>query len=327
LRADDPQFGVPLARYRPQLAALADAPPKGPGWVHELKLDGYRIGVMLEAGRPCLQSRRELDWTEQFPEIAAAARALPVRSAILDGEAAVVAADGLTDFQALQNAFERGRGAPRAGVTYFAFDLLHLDGRDLTKLPLIERKALLEQLLPKADPVLKYSPHFEVDGAAIFESARKLGAEGIVSKRCDGTYRGGRSDSWLKVKCLKRQEFVIGGFSEREGMRGGVGGLLLGVHDERGLVFAGSVGTGRGWTAEFLRDVRRGLETIVQAECPYAVPPPREIARAVRWVRPVLVVEVAFVEWTSDGSIRHPTFQGFRKDKDARTVVREHSAR
>jgi bifunctional non-homologous end joining protein LigD len=310
-------------RYRPQLATLADAPPKGPGWVHEIKLDGYRIGALVTApGKVCLQSRRELDWTMQFPEIAEAVRRLQVTDALLDGEAAVVGPDGRTSFQSLQNSFERGRGAPRRDVTYFAFDLLWLNGRDLRSLPLTQRKGLLDEIIPR-DSVLRFCPHFEHDGAEMLEHARKLGAEGIVSKRRDGKHVLGRNDQWIKVKCLKRQEFVIGGFTEREGMRAGVGGLLLGVQDERGLVYSGSVGTGKGWTDEFLTEARRGLEMIAQPDCPYAVPPPRDIARTARWVRPVLVCEVSFVEWTADGSIRHPSFQGFRKDKAASDVRRE----
>jgi bifunctional non-homologous end joining protein LigD len=315
---------MPLPRYRPQLATLVDVPPKGAEWTAELKLDGYRIGMLIQGGKVSLQSRRELDWTAQFPEIAEAARRLRVTDALLDGEAAVVGADGRTSFQSLQNSFERGRGAPRRDVTYFAFDLLWLNGRDLRQLPLTQRKGLLDELLPR-DSVLKFCPHYEHDGTEVLEQARKLGAEGIISKRRNGKHIAGRNDEWLKVKCLKRQEFVIGGFTEREGARGSIGGLLLGVNDERGLVYSGSVGTGKNWTAEFLREVRRGLDTIVQPDCPYAVPPPRDIARAARWVRPVLVCEVSFLEWTSDGSIRHPSFVGFRKDVEAGEVRREKS--
>jgi bifunctional non-homologous end joining protein LigD len=322
LRAGDPQFAVALPRYRPQLASLAEAPPTGPDWVAELKIDGYRQAVLIEGGKVRLLSRRELDWTAQLPEIAEAARRLGVTDALIDGEAAVVDSDGRVSFQSLQNSFERGRGAPRLGVTYFAFDLLWLNGRDLRPLPLLERKALLDGIIPR-DPVIRFCPHFDHDGAVLLEHARKLGAEGIVSKRRNGKHVPGRNDHWLKVKCLRRQEFVIGGFTERERMRGGIGGLLLGVHDERGLVFAGSVGTGKGWTDEFLSEARRGLEMIAQPDCPYAVPPPREIARVSTWVRPVLVCEVSFLEWTSDGSVRHPTFVGFRKDKAAKEVRRE----
>ena len=291
--------------------------------MHELKLDGYRIGIVVENGKVGLQSRREIDWSTQFPGITDAARQLSVHDAIVDGEAAIVAADGQTSFQSLQNAFPKGRGGPQRGVTFFAFDLLWLDGRDLSGLPLLERKGLLEQLLPPADPVLKYSPHFDGNGKAVFESARKLGAEGIVSKRRDGRHVAGRNEQWLKTKCFQRQEFVIGGFTEPEGQRAGLGSLLLGVYDAEQLLFAGKVGTGKGWTDEFLSEARRGLETIEQAESPYAVQPPKDIARSAHWVRPVIVCEVTFLEWTDDGSIRHPSFQGFRKDKEARDVRRE----
>ena len=267
--------------------------------------------------------RRELDWTAQFPGIAEAVARLPVTSALLDGEAAIVGADGRTSFQSLQNAFERGRGAPRTDVTYFAFDLLYLEGRDLSRLPLGERKALLEQLLPAGAPVLRYSPHFEQDGRAVFEHAKQLGAEGVVSKRKDGRHVAGRSEQWLKIKALQRQEFVIGGFTLPDGQRSGIGALLLGVYDDERLVFAGKVGTGQGWTQAFLNEVRRGLEMIEQKESPYSVAPPADIARRSRWVRPMLVCEVSFLEWTSDGSVRHPSFLGFRKDVDALAVRRE----
>jgi bifunctional non-homologous end joining protein LigD len=177
--------------------------------------------------------------------------------------------------------------------------------------------------LPAGDPILKYSPHFDGEGRIVFESARKLGAEGIVSKRRDGHYIAGRSDQWLKTKSLQRQEFVIGGFTLPEGTRTGIGSLLLGVYEDDRFVYAGKVGTGKGWTADYLAEVRRGLETIAQSQCPYTVPPPPPIPKTARWVKPLLVAEVAFVEWTSDGSIRHPSFQGFRADKDARAVKRE----
>jgi bifunctional non-homologous end joining protein LigD len=312
---------VALPRYRPQLATLVDVPPEGPEWVHELKLDGYRIGALISApGKVCLQSRREIDWTGQFPAIVDALGALPLKDTMIDGEAAVLASDGRTSFQALQNSFERGRGAPRTDVTYFAFDLLFLNGRDLRALPLLERKALLEKLLPPSDQVLRYSPHFEGEGRAVFESAQKLGAEGIVSKRRDGRHVDGRSEQWLKIKSFQRQEFVIGGFTDPDGQRVGLGSLLLGVYDGDRLLYAGKVGTGKGWTGEFLTEARRGLEMIELAASPYAVQPPKDIARRAHWVRPVLVCEVTFLEWTDDGSIRHPSFIGFRKDKAAKEV-------
>ncbi|HYO93388.1 MAG TPA: non-homologous end-joining DNA ligase, partial [Polyangiaceae bacterium] len=256
---------------------------------------------------------------DQFPEIRDAVASLPVSSALLDGEAAIVLPDGRTSFQALQNRFSK---AARIGATYFAFDLLHLDGRDLSQLPLEQRKAELKAVLARsADPVLRYSQHFDVDGPDFFRHACGVGAEGIVSKRRDAKYSPTRADTWLKTKCVQRRAFVIGGFTRPEGSRVGIGALLLGYYDEAGkLVFAGKVGTGKGFTATYLAEVRRGLDTIVQEGCPYSVPPPAALVKGVTWVRPLLVAEVTFAEWTSDGSIRHASFQGFRPDKSAADV-------
>lgn len=312
-----------LPRYRPQLATLVEKPPTGPEWLHELKYDGYRIGCLVEKAKAKLLSRRELDWTDQFPQVRDAAAQLPLTSAMLDGEVAIVMPDGRTSFQALQNHFSR---AERRGATYFVFDLLHLDGQDLSQLPLEQRKAQLKAVLERAaNPVLRYSEHFDVDGPDFFRSACELGAEGIVSKRRDAKYSPTRADTWLKTKCVQRQEFVIGGFTEPEGSRVGIGALLLGYYDADGrLVFAGKVGTGKGFTALYLTEMRRGLNSIVQAECPYAKQPPAAIARLAKWVRPLLVGEVSFTEWTSDGVVRHPSFQGFRQDKRAKDVTRDY---
>lgn len=187
-------------RYQPQLATLVAAPPSGAGWVHELKYDGYRIGASLKGDRIVLESRNGKDWTSAFPELVEALKRLQLPEALLDGEAAIVDAQGRTDFQALQNSFAGGK---RQGVTYFAFDLLQLEGEDLTDLPLEERKARLRQLIPSEGPV-RYSEHLEGDGATILAAACKLGAEGIVSKRRDRPHRSGRHDDWRKSKCSRR---------------------------------------------------------------------------------------------------------------------------
>jgi len=314
-----------LPRYRPQLATLVRRAPEGDEWAHEIKLDGYRIGCFVDGRKVRLESRREIDWTARFPEVERAAKKLNVRSAILDGEVAIVMPDGRTSFQALQNSFT---GAPHKGVTYFAFDLLWLDGRDLTGLPLRERKLELERVLGSSTgEVIRYSAHVVGNGRAVFAGACQVGAEGIVSKRLDGRYLAGRREGWLKTKCTQRQEFVIGGFTEPEGTRAGIGALLLGVYEGDELVFAGKVGTGPGFTAAYLTEVRRALQTIAQERCPYAKRPPTALTgRNVHWVRPVLVGEVEFVEWTDEGSIRHPSFQGFRTDKNASDVRRERPA-
>lgn len=203
--------------------------------------------------------------------------------------------------------------------------MLHLDGEDLERLTLEQRKERLRELLARAPAgsPLRYCDHVLGNGPVVFEHARKLGAEGIVSKRRDRRHRPGRSTEWLKSKCTLRQEFVLGGFTHPEGTRSGVGALLLGHYDDERLVFTGRVGTGKGWTGAFLEELRDALNKIEQDDCPFEPKPPREVDRAAHWVQPALVAEVEFVEWTSDGSVRHPTFCGFRTDVRVRDVRRE----
>ena len=319
---------VPGARKRagaavatPQLATLVAAPPPGDQWLHEMKFDGYRIVADLSAGHARLVSRNGKDWTAQFPGVARDVERLPVARAVLDGEVAVVLPDGTTSFQALQNAL--GGGGP-GELAYFAFDLLHLEGHDLTGAALEERKQVLARLLkavPAGAGTLRLSDHVAGEGEAFFASACRLGLEGIISKRRDARYEPGRSKSWLKVKCLKRQEFVIGGYTDPEGSREGIGALLLGVYDEQGgLVFAGKVGTG--FTAKTLKDLERRLAPLVRPTSPFGRARIPGVTRA-HWVEPKLVAEVAFTEWTTDGRLRHPSFQGLREDKKPSEVVRE----
>jgi bifunctional non-homologous end joining protein LigD len=304
--------------YRAQLALLVSEAPAGDGWVHEVKYDGYRIGCALEGGRATLWSRRGKDWTAQFPEVATAARALPARTTLLDGEVAVLLPDGRTSFQALQNAFS---GARRR-LVYFAFDLLHLDGEDLAARPLVERKAALARLLGDGEGVIRYAPHVEGSGAAVFREACRLGLEGIVSKQRDQPYRPGRNAGWVKTKCVLRQELVVGGFTDPEGAaRDAIGALLVGFHEGAALRFAGKVGTG--FTNAQARALRARLAPLATRECPFSPRPAGRLGKNAHWVRPELVCEVAFTEWTGDGKIRHPSFQGLREDKHAADVVRE----
>jgi bifunctional non-homologous end joining protein LigD len=309
---------APLPRsLRPQLATLVTDPPKGDGWLHELKFDGYRILCRLQGGRATLQSRNGNDWTAQFPSLRSAVEALPASQALIDGEVAVLLPDGTTSFQALQNALTR---RDQGELVYFAFDLLHRDGYDLTRAALEDRKAALADLLEGTPPAVRYSAHVVGSGKEFFEKACGLSLEGIVSKRRDAPYDTGRGRSWLKVKCLRRQEVVIGGFTDPGGSRTGLGALLVGVHEKgAGLVYAGKVGTG--FTEKVLRDLRRRLLALGQRECPFRQAP-RGVG-ATHWVKPELVAEVAFTEWTGDGKMRHPSFQGLRADKPARDVVRE----
>jgi bifunctional non-homologous end joining protein LigD len=314
-----PSRGLPP--YRAQLATLEKTPPAGTGWVHEIKYDGYRIGCALERGRATLWSRRGNDWTAQLPDVAEAVRALPVRSALLDGEVAALLPDGRTSFQALQNAFSGGRRT----LAYFVFDLLHLDGEDVSRRPLEERKAILERLLAgSGGGIVRQAQHFAGSGADVLREACRLGLEGIVSKRLGEPYRPGRNASWVKTKCVLRQEFVIGGFTDPEGSREGIGALLAGYREGESLRFAGKVGTG--FTNQSARALRRRLEPLETGECPFTPRPSGWPGRSAHWVRPELVCEVAFAEWTGDGKIRHPSFQGLREDKRAEEVVRERPA-
>jgi bifunctional non-homologous end joining protein LigD len=297
----------------PQLATLVDRAPAGDEWLHEMKLDGYRILARLQRGRVRLLSRRDNDWSERFPEVGEAVSQLPASQALLDGEVAVVLPDGITSFQALQSF---GKGSP-GRLVYFAFDLLHLDGYDLTRSPLESRKAVLRELLaaapaPAAD-VLAYSEHVAGSGPDFFAEACRLRLEGVVSKRRNGPYQPGRGRDWLKVKCVRTQEVVIGGYTPPKGARTGLGALLVGVYDEPGrLRYGGKVGTG--FSDTMLRDLKRRLDRLKQPTSPFADRAPR--AAGVTWVRPELVAEVAFTEWTSDGRLRHPSFRGLREDKE-----------
>jgi bifunctional non-homologous end joining protein LigD len=308
----------PLPRVlRPQLATLVTDPPPGDGWLHEMKFDGYRILCRLQGGRATLVSRNGNDWTGNFPSLTSAVEALPAAQALIDGEVAVLLPDGTTSFQALQNALTQ---KDQGELVYFAFDLLHVDGYDLTRATLEDRKAALADLLEGAGTEVRYSAHVVGSGDEVFANACRLSLEGIVSKRRDAPYDTGRGRSWLKVKCLRRQEVVIGGFTEPSGSRTGLGALLVGVHEkDSGLVYVGKVGTG--FTDKLLKDLRRRLGALGQSACPFQVRP--KGVGTPHWVKPELVAEVAFTEWTSDGKMRHPSFQGLRSDKPARDVVRE----
>jgi len=308
------------AKVAPQLATLVEEPPKGEEWLHEMKFDGYRILARLQDGRARLISRNGKDWTAQFPAVAKAVEGLPVPTAFLDGEVAIVLPSGTTSFQALQNALA---GQDQGQLAYFLFDLVHLEGYSLAGAGLEERKTLLKELLgpPAAGSPLRYSDHVTGSGREFYEQACGMGIEGIVSKRRDAPYEPTRSRSWLKVKCLKRQEFVIGGFTDPAGSRVGLGALLLGVYGTDGrLEFAGKVGTG--FTAKVLDDLYKKVAAREQRESPFAQAKIPGITRA-HWVKPELVAEVAFTEWTSDGRLRHPSFQGLRADKSPKDVVRE----
>ena len=303
----------------PELATLVDRAPEGETWLHEMKYDGYRILARIENGRVRLLSRNGRDWTDNFPTVAKAVERLDAERALLDGEVAVLLENGTTSFQALQNYLS---GLRAGQLTYLVFDLLHLNGLDLTGARLEDRKRLLADLLgpvrDAADP-LRYSDHVVGDGPAFFAQACRHGLEGIVSKLRDAPYRSARSREWLKVKCSKRQEVVIGGYTDPEGSRVGLGALLAGVYEKGRLVYAGKIGTG--FAEKTLRELTSRLRALERETCPFA-PQPAGVGRP-HWVKPELVAEVSFSEWTEDGRMRHPSFLGLRKDKPASSVTRE----
>ncbi|MGA3225495.1 MAG: DNA ligase D [Acidobacteriaceae bacterium] len=304
----------------PQLASEAAAPPVGEHWVHELKLDGYRMQAHIDkSGKVRLYTRSGLDWTHRMPSIAREVGKLSVESAILDGEVVVLAEDGQSSFAKLQAAFDEGAAHP---LTYFVFDLMHLNGHDLRQQPLTARKEILAQMLdnlPEHETV-RYGQHIQTEGAPIFKEACRLGAEGIVSKRSDSAYTSGRTKSWLKIKCDRRQEFVVGGFTKPANGTEGIGALLLGYYDNKKLIYAGRTGTG--FTQVNSRKLRQQLEKMRQTAMPF-VEVPASAGKGALWVRPELVAEVQFSTWTADNLVRQASFKGLREDKKAAEVRRE----
>jgi bifunctional non-homologous end joining protein LigD len=309
----------------PQLARQTSSVPDGNDWIHELKLDGYRIQIHIrnssrgKQGEVNLLTRKGLDWTLKLPEIARTAESLPVQSAILDGEAVVLDEKGASSFDQLQASFQ---GAANVHHTYFAFDLLHLNGHNLRELPLLQRKELLARLLSHADAgsALQFSQHFEANGAEVFAKACDLGAEGIISKLASATYDSSRSSAWLKSKCGQEQEFVIGGFTDPSNSGPGIGAVLVGYYEGGKLRYAGRSGTG--FSQQIQRELRRRLDELSEDKPAFA-DVPKEASKGVHWVQPKLVAKLAFAAWTSDNRLRQASFKGLREDKPAREVVRE----
>lgn len=304
--------------YHPQLATLTRTPPSGDQWVHEIKLDGYRVGCLISNGRIRLVSRKGLDWTAKFPEITEAVAALGIEHGLIDGELVVMLADGRSSFEAMQQAVSQR--PPRKGLVYFAFDLLHLEGERIDRQPLHQRKAKLQELIGRSKTGrIRYTEHVEGRGTDVFEQVCKMGLEGIISKRRDLPYQPGRRDSWRKIKCLRRGLFVVGGFTDQEGLQSGLGALLVGRYNGTRLVYHGRVGTG--FTQAVARDLRAQLEALEQRECPFDPPPGGPLARTGHWVRPTLVCEATFIEQTNAGVLRAPAFQGLKSGVRARDVV------
>ena len=291
-------------------AVLTADRPSGDGWVFERKLDGIRCLAVKDGGRTRLYSRNELPLGDRYPSLAAALDADPADGFVVDGEAVA--------FVGGRDRFGGGEGAE---LYLYVFDVLFADGRDVRSLPLEERRAVLERLLRWNDP-LRMTEQVTGDGAALLEGACADGWEGLIAKRLGTPYVSVRSRDWLKLKCTRAQELVIGGFTAPRGSRTELGALLVGHFDGDELRYAGKVGTG--FTHATLQDLAQRLAPLVRDTPPFA--PEKGIPRAATWVEPELVAQIAFMEWTGDGRLRHPSFLGLRFDKDAREVVREETS-
>jgi bifunctional non-homologous end joining protein LigD len=307
---------LPLSLF-PELATLVDEPPKGKGWIYEIKFDGYRIVTRIDGDDVRLFTRNGNDWTPRLEGLRDEIAGLGIASAWLDGEIVMLDAKGNPSFQALQGAFDSSKTNP---IAYFVFDMPYFGGYDLRRVPLVERRALLRKLFASnPSERVRFSEHFDAEAAQLLEGACKRGLEGIIGKRADSTYTSKRSADWIKLKCTKRQEFVVAGYTDPKASRSGFGSLLLAIHDESGkLRYAGNVGTG--FDEKLLRSLKAKLASLETAKAPFETVP-----RGVKghWVKPKLVAEVAFTEWTSDGRIRHPVFHGLRTDKDPGAITRE----
>lgn len=303
---------------KPQLATLAREVPTQGKWIHEIKLDGYRLLARIEKGDVRLITRNGKDWTQRFAGIARALEALPVDSALLDGEVVAMGKDGISRFGELQEALSSGR---TSALVYQLFDLPYLAGYDLAGVPLLQRKRTLAALLEAAGMesgtgTIRYSDHLDAQGEAFHARACQMGLEGIICKRADSRYQQKRSRDWLKVKCVSHEEFVVGGYTEPSGSRSGFGSLLMGAYGKQGLIYAGRVGTG--FSHRLLERLSATLQELKVKRSPFHDSVPD--SRAVHWVRPELVIEVEFTERTRDGRLRHPAFRGLREDRNPEEI-------
>lgn len=301
----------------PQLAVAADAPPEGPDWIHEIKHDGYRIQALIEGETVRLVTRNGHDWTQRYPSVARALSALKLRSAILDGELAALDEDGRSRFSWLSEG-SAGR------LTYFVFDLLELNGASLREKPLHVRKAKLEALLPSNNATIRFSEDLQGNGAEIARAACRMDLEGIVSKRRRAPYRSGRHPSWLKSKCIGREEFVIGGYRRSDKKGRPFASLLLGEYSGDQLVYRGRVGTG--FTDADLQKLASQMQDLTRTKSPFGKIP-AEARREAVWLEPRLVAEVTYPEKTHAGLLRHSAFLGLREDKMAKEVTSKPSPR
>src|SRR6266705_2421119 len=322
-RLKAPRRAVTVAEAEPMLAETREQPFSKPGWLFELKLDGYRVRAGHEQGEARLLTRKGNDISAAFPELARALAALPFEGFIFDAELVVPDEAGRPSFQRLQNrvrvsrGLEVRRGAVEAPAVLYVFDLLAFEGYDLLPLPLEQRKALLEQIVPRVGP-LKYLSHFEKDGEALYEQVVKMGLEGIVAKKADAPYRAGRSPNWLKIRADRTDDFVVVGFTRPKGSRSGFGALDLGAYQDGKLVYAGRVGSGL--TDAELKDVSAALERGVRPTPTFSDPVPPDAGHT--WVEPTLIAEVRYKEWTDEGLLRQPVFVRFRDDKPVTEIAK-----
>ena len=307
------------ATLQPELAVLVDAPPQRPeDWIFEIKFDGYRMLARVEDGRIELVTRNGNDWTSRLPGLAKALRSMDLPDGWYDGEIIMPGEDVPADFQALQRAFDSQRTEQ---IVYYLFDLPYCADQDLREVPLVERRAVLQRIVErKPHANVRFSAVFDAAPQDMLDSACRLGLEGVIAKRRDSAYVCRRSSDWIKLKCKLRQEFVIGGWTDPKGARTGIGSLLLGVHEKDGkLRYAGNVGTG--FSESTLRELRRQLDALAAQRKPFEAG--SGLPRDAHWVKPDLVCEVSFGEWTRDGKIRHSVFHGLRTDKPAQAVGEE----
>ncbi|WP_426130243.1 non-homologous end-joining DNA ligase [Pararhizobium sp. PWRC1-1] len=301
-------------RIEPCLALLASKPPKGDEWAFEIKWDGYRLSLHVEPTKVRILTRGGHDWTTRFSAIEQAAKDLGAATMILDGEAVVLDDQGRSDFGALQNALG-GRGGKRnaAAAIFYVFDLLYLDGHDITRMDLAERRMLLESVLTDKGGTIRLSEEIEADGEMLLKSACEHGLEGIIAKHRHRPYRSGRTGDWLKIKCVQSESFVVVGYEPSTTMPGAIASLLLAGRKGDGLVYVGSVGTG------FKHSVARKLKGQLD-QMPIEHPPVRLKAKNVVYARPELVAEIEFRAWTNDGKLRHASFKGLRDEADASDI-------
>ncbi|MDP4109108.1 MAG: non-homologous end-joining DNA ligase, partial [Bacillota bacterium] len=317
--ADQKIVKNPITNADVQLAKLVNTVPEGDVWLYELKYDGYRILAYLENGGVLLKSRNGHDYTKRFSEAAASLEDWAAgRAIILDGEMVVADEKGRTDFQALQSYLKNPGGK---NLTYMVFDLLALDGENLRGRPLIDRKETLEALMKDAPKNLCYSKHVRGNGKESLRAACELNLEGIVGKKADSVYCGKRNGDWIKLKCDKRQEFVVGGYTLSNKKTSGASSLLLGVFEGDELIFAGRAGTGL--SARGMKELEEKFEGIKKESSPFKQAPAAKSNEKITWLEPVLVAEIKFAEWTGDNYLRQASFKGLRTDKDPKSVIRE----